>query len=246
MATLFSRNEARAGHDGTNVFHLGENNTNPAGTTTVLNANGARAFDVEGGVQIGSGPDGPGLSVGDSNVGGKAIDAIAFGGGVAVYGTSRPEGTEPGDEPGQGVVGASADADGNETGPGIGVSGKTGTGIGVLGSTSTTGIGVEARTAGSETPFDAVALLVRGKSAFSTAGSAVVPAGQESVFVENAAVTGDSHVSVTLTNDPGDRGVSWVDRDPGSGFTVHLTGAPLPRRPETSLTYLIVEPFEED
>ena len=134
FAALFSRQDAQAGHDGTNTFHLGESNTNPTGTRTVLNANGDRALDIEGTFQI------------------------------------------------------------------------------------------------------------SGESRFSTAGSAAVPAGESSVFVADTAVTASSHISVTLMSNPRGRAVTWVERDPGSGFTVHLMDAPPPRRQETTLTYLIVEP----
>ena len=82
---------------------------------------------------------------------------------------------------------------------------------------------------------------MQGRAAFSTADSAVIPAGQNSAFVPNLAVTEDSHISVTLASDPGQREVRWVERSPGSGFTVHLSTAPPPQRPEASLTYLVVE-----
>jgi hypothetical protein len=35
----------------------------------------------------------------------------------------------------------------------------------------------------------------------------------------------------------------WVERNPGSGFTVHTSGQ-TKKTPETSLTYLIVEPYD--
>lgn len=87
-----------------------------------------------------------------------------------------------------------------------------------------------------------LALEVIGKARFSTAGAAVLPQGQSSVFVSNAAVTEHSHITVTLAGDPGNRHLRWVERDPGNGFTVHLSFAPPSQRPETPLTYLIVEP----
>lgn len=251
LATLLSQDRAWAGHGGTNVFHLGQDNTNPAGSETQLNANGdghalilaagdsGPAFQVQGGSNMTSDTA---ADVGDtlfvSNestgaAGGGAISATAHGDAHAIEGVTLSEN-------GVGVQGISG-GDPYGEGPGTGVVGHTGTGVGVLGIATGTGVGVEAHSR-VEAHSDGLALAVRGKSAFSTAGSAVVPAGQESVFVENAAVTGNSHITVTLTTDPGDRQVSWVDRDPGSGFTVHLTQAPPPRRPETSLTYLIVEP----
>lgn len=87
-----------------------------------------------------------------------------------------------------------------------------------------------------------MALRVEGKSLFSTAGSAAVPAGQNSVFVANAAVTSDSHISATLVGDPGPRQLRWVAREPGNGFTVYFSGGPPGQRPQVPFTYLIVEP----
>jgi hypothetical protein len=88
------------------------------------------------------------------------------------------------------------------------------------------------------------ALLVQGPATFSTAGSGVIPAVQDSVFVANTAVTAQSHVSATLTGSPGTFNtgtpvIVWVERQPGTGFVVHLS-----RRvgPATPFTYLIVEP----
>ncbi len=86
----------------------------------------------------------------------------------------------------------------------------------------------------------ALALAVVGKASFSTAGAGVVPAKKRRAEVSNPAVTADSHVTVTFTGkNPGQVWVSWVERHPGSGLTVHLSG-----RVPTDLpfTYLIVEP----
>lgn len=91
-------------------------------------------------------------------------------------------------------------------------------------------------------PDGGLALEVIGKARFSTAGAAAMPQGQSSVFVANAAVTEHSHITVTLAGDPGNRHLRWVERDPGNGFTVHLSFAPPSQRPETPITYLIVEP----
>jgi hypothetical protein len=59
--------------------------------------------------------------------------------------------------------------------------------------------------------------------------------------VEDSRVTADTHISVSLASDPGPRQLSWVERDPGSGFTVHMSG-PTKKAPETSVTYVLVEP----
>lgn len=131
---------------------------------------------------------------------------------------------------------------GNSFGTGNGVQGISTEGNGVAGETDT-------GTAGLFSSNDprGTALEVHGPARFSTAGFATVPAGQDSVFVEHP-VTGDSHISVTLTSNPGPRTLAWVERaSNGSGFTAHLSqAAPGPGKapgsqPATSLTYLVVE-----
>lgn len=118
---------------------------------------------------------------------------------------------------------------------GIGVLGRSEAGAGVRGE-STSGPGVEAVSA------DGPALRVTGPAAFSTAGAGQIPQGASSATVAESNVTADSHISVTLTSDPGARSVRWVQRDPGTGFTVHLTSLPAKLRPLTDFTYLITEP----
>jgi hypothetical protein len=67
------------------------------------------------------------------------------------------------------------------------------------------------------------------------------------VFVESSFVRPVSHVTVTLTGDPGQAGsapgfkpvVVWVERQPGTGFVVHMSR---PVRVNTPFTYLVVEP----
>lgn len=333
LATLFSRNEAHAGHDGTNVLHLGEGNTTPPGRKTGIASN-VEAFSVDvdnahtgsaGGLHgrslgqlpaiqgVGQGPSFAGVfgvsasPSGDfqggsrdgvqgfsangtgvrgisqtgtggefSSTSGKALQArgrAAFdadvdtfavhvnnfhtgglGGGVAV--TTRGfhpavQGNALGSNALAGVLGLSHEGNftgGTANGPGIGVMGSSGSGSGVEG-VSLTGAGVRGHTQPGKTNVaveaispDGTALNVLGKSRFSTAGSAVVPVGADSIFVPNSAVTATSHVSVTLVGDPGPRQLTWVERNPGSGFTVHLSSAPPSKRPETPLTYLIVEP----
>lgn len=129
-----------------------------------------------------------------------------------------------------------------EVGPGNGVSGISPNGNGVLGRALAAGVGVKAE-AGSAA---AAALHVEGRSKFSTAGPGTIPAGQDSAFVGNPFVTSSSHITVTLTADPGQASstpgtkpvVVWVERQPGTGFVVHLTR---PVRSPTPFTYLIVE-----
>jgi hypothetical protein len=61
--------------------------------------------------------------------------------------------------------------------------------------------------------------------------------------VSNPAVTAESHITVTLTANPGtSTRIHWVARHAGS-FTVHLTQAV---SSATSFTYLIVEPFDRN
>lgn len=289
--SLASPKEAHAGHDGSNTFHLGEENVAPgdpmrttalrgAGTTSVLDVSnegnasainastqapmGAAitAFGQEWGV-VGHGNDagvqgfsfsGTGRGIaGHSDGAGTGVSGVTdtgigvSGGSGSGTGTGVSGMTETGtgvhghaSSSGTGVLGESATGTGGHfESNGTGVQGISGSGAGVVG-TSQTGVGGLFSSSG-------LALRTDGKSAFSTAGSAVVPAGSDSVVVANADVTADSHISVTLTSDPGPRTLGWIDRQPGAGFTVHLSsGKPGPSnpsaRPATSLTYLVIEP----
>ena len=83
-----------------------------------------------------------------------------------------------------------------------------------------------------------IALDVSGRARFTTAGNGTVPAKADSHAVSNPAVQANSNVIATLTSDPGDAQISWVERNPGSGFVLHLTkklGA------ATSFAYFITE-----
>ena len=121
------------------------------------------------------------------------------------------------------------------TGNGVGVEGKSGGGKGVHGAASAEGgIGVLAEHTGSGR-----GLAVRGRAGFSTCGNDTVAAGRKSKTVSNPAVTAKSHITVSLTSDPGSAQLLWVQRQAGS-FTVHLTSAV---SNATSFSYLIVEPF---
>lgn len=145
------------------------------------------------------------------------------------------------------VLGISQTPDGMAAPEGTGVRGTnlqaSSLGIGVHGAASGEGVGVKA-TAGQDT---ATALQVEGRAKFSTATSGAIPAGQDSAFVNNSSVTGLSHITVTLTGDPGQAGsapgtkpmVVWVERQPRAGFVVHMSR---PVRNATPFTYLIVEP----
>jgi hypothetical protein len=107
-------------------------------------------------------------------------------------------------------------------------------GCGVLGEATAGGVGVLAR---SLTPGKA--LLVEGVASFSTAGAGLIPAKSSSADVENTRVTGNSHITITFTDNPGSASVQWIARKPGVGFTVNLTDKV---KASTSFTYLIVEP----
>jgi hypothetical protein len=123
-----------------------------------------------------------------------------------------------------------------------GVEGSSSFGDGVVGYTSENGAGVRAVALYSSST--ATALHVEGVAKFSTAGSGTIGSRQDSGFIPNSRVTALSHITVTLTADPGTAStggpavVVWVERQPGSGFLVHLS-----RRVarDTSFTYLIVE-----
>jgi hypothetical protein len=230
IATLVSGNEARAGHDGTNVFHLGQINIPPGGNPTVLSGGELR---VHGPFNVLAGP-GPSASImsqsghalrilrGDPDDIDSALIVSTAGEGPAVEAIGAFNGLS-------GVSSNEANADGGPTGAGTGVFGGSGTGIGVHAFCP-----------------DGIGLRVTGRSEFSTVGSAVLPAGAESVFVSNPAVTNASHITVTLTGNPGARQVRWVERSAGSGFTVHLSSAPKKLRPATDLTYMIAEPRGAD
>jgi hypothetical protein len=150
------------------------------------------------------------------------------------------------------------------SGPFVGVSGRGRVGVqgsaspggeaGVVGSGGFNGDGVRGSALGSGAgvraeAFDdtATALHVEGSAKFSTAGDGSIPGGHDSATVSDPKVTGASHVTVTLTGDPGQAtsspgskaAVVWVERRPGTGFVVHMSR---PVRFTTPFTYLIVEP----
>jgi hypothetical protein len=104
-------------------------------------------------------------------------------------------------------------------------------GKGVVGFADT-GIGVLAISKNSP------ALRVEGKSSFSTVGSDNINSDKQNV--KNPLVTSKSHITVTLMDkNPGKVAVSWIERMPGKGFTVHLTDKVQQKVP---FTYFIVEP----
>ena len=155
---------------------------------------------------------------------------------------------------GYGVVGAD-DWNGigvhGKTPMGTGVDGRSEQGVGVRGGGWNAGVEGEApgedhpgvraisRSGPPYPPDGGLALEVIGKARFSTAGAGAVPRGRRMATVANPAVTAASHVTVTLTGDPGLARFDWLERQPGVGFVVHLAGLALREIP---FTYLIVEP----
>lgn len=213
LATLLSRDEAQAGHDGTNVLHLGQQNNDPGVITTSLNANRASpALGVNN-------PSGPALAC--------STEAVSPGGTPAVRASGAQIGVE-----GVSVGAAAGDPLGFRR---IGIAGRSETGVGVSG-TSESGTGVRAQSARGP------ALAVDGRLEFNSAGQGRIPQGANSGFVGDCRITPFSHISVTLTGNPGPRALSWVERRPGVGFVVHLTPAPRSQRPDTPLTYVFSEP----
>ncbi len=180
------------------------------------------------------------------------------GAGVVGHSNSGPGGAFD-SENGPGLVATSKDVGAvvgfSENGPGGSFSSNDGIGVrgfiqgsggpGVLGAAPGEAPGVRALSApfsaGDFAPDSGLALEVIGKSRFSTAGWGTVPAGTNSAGVADSAVSAKSHIIVTLISDPGPRQLLWVERQPGTGFTVHLTSAPPPQRPATDFTYLIVD-----
>jgi hypothetical protein len=83
--------------------------------------------------------------------------------------------------------------------------------------------------------------LLRRRAGFSTCGGDTIAAGLASKAVANPAVTATSHISVTLTGNPGAAAhVLWVERQPGTGFVLHLARRVVRSTP---FSYLVVEPL---
>ncbi len=109
-----------------------------------------------------------------------------------------------------------------------------GAGDGVRGERAGTGAGAGVHAIGP------VGLHVEGKSKFSTVGSGLVLAGTNSATILNTNVTAGSHISVTLTSDPGNTAaVVRVSRAAGVSFTVRLSSNVAV---DTEFTFFIVEP----
>lgn len=223
-----------------------------------FSTNSGRALQVDGPASINVNINGAALIVdnGSTDPEGHGINAFSRAG-PAVQGVAF---ANPEVEDSFAVLGVSSLPDSWGDGPGVGVQGLSGTGTGVVGYIAAgTGTGVEGHSdsgigvngnsdsgvGGHFSSNSGTALAVEGKAVFSTVGSAVIPAFQDSGFVSNQAVTGESHISATLAGNPGPvitgfpAVIQWVERRPGLGFVLHLT-----RRvgQVTPFTYLIVEP----
>ena len=115
-----------------------------------------------------------------------------------------------------------------------GVHGFANTGTGVRGD-SISGFGVSAASP------NGIALRVEGKAAFATAGNGAIGGGLSHIAVPETHVTPESHITVTLTSDPGHEAtVHWVERNPGVGFVIHFSKK---LAKKTSFSYLIIEPI---
>lgn len=169
LATLLGRPERAVAADGDPVI-LGAANSASSKTALVGNVDQVRTDSPD--------PDAGALAASGSGlvpVINATSDAVAdpdTGAPVAISGESTGGGT--------GVEGTGE----------IGVNGQSSGGFGVQG-VSETGI------AGHFHSFEGIGIGVTGRAAFSTVGQGTIPAGQNSVFVENPAVTDTSHVSVT-------------------------------------------------
>jgi hypothetical protein len=213
LATLVSSKEAQAGHDSTNVCHLGEFNDTPdtdtqgatfitgEATAFVLDINNTGTVDGgSGGIQASS-RRAPGIQ-------GNAIDPGIAG----VYGQSS----------------ASEDAEGFEKGSGSGVKGVSGTGAGVLGhsesgpggqfsSNSSTALQVTANVEGAE---GHAGLRVENTHSFGTGVSAHVQGGT-GVFGE--AVGSDDDPGIGVRGSAGG-GIGVLGLIPHFGDGVALQG----------------------
>lgn len=179
---------------------------------------------VEGSTQSGIGVDG------FSNTSIGVVGTSNSGTGVQGRSNSSGTGVEGRSDSGRGVQGIS-NSD-------VGVHGTSNSAPGLVG-VSTQDTGVLAVSAFGD------ALHVFGPARFDTAGAGSIPAGQKSVTVNETRVTAQSHITMTLTGNPGSTGsglpavLVWVQRQPGTGFTAHLSR---PVASATPFTYLIVEP----
>ncbi len=98
-------------------------------------------------------------------------------------------------------------------------------------------------------PEGGTAIHIRGAACFETVGVGVFASNSRSATIDDRRVTDQSFIYTMLTGDPSTGNspsrvaVSWVERHPRSGFTVHLDGQV---NAETPFSYFIVEPCPPD
>jgi hypothetical protein len=98
-------------------------------------------------------------------------------------------------------------------------------------------------------PEGGTAIHIRGAACFDTVGAGRFSRNSRSVTVTDRRVTEGSFIYAMLTgnpssgNSPARVGVSWIDRHPGSGFTIHLDNQV---QAEVPFSYFIVEPCPDD
>lgn len=206
--------------------------TGPAASFT--NSNPSNAAPAVEGVTSGNGP-----GVRGSSTSGPGIQGVASQTGPGVEGFAST-GAQPGVTGRPGVVGhASSTNSGvrgqsNALGPGV-IGEQLGPGGFAIWANAAQSGAIGLRTGNAQ---GGIALDVAGRARFTTAGSATVPAKADTQVVSNPAVQANSNVIVTLTSDPGDAQIAWVERIAASGFVLHMTkkvGAP------TTFAYLITE-----
>jgi len=213
LATLFTRQEARAGHDGTNVMHIGEVNTAAAGRSTELRADVDQdAIHVR---NFNAGPNSGALGARcDDGIGVIASSERGIAGffqtdtGQAL-GVNGPSGlvastdNRPAlavqnlnDSDGATAIRAITRGGGTAlTAESFGSPSEETGAVAILGVSKAEGepealgsrVGVEGVSGTgvgvAATCFDGIALVVNGKAAFGTGGTDVIPAGQNSTFV---------------------------------------------------------------
>lgn len=210
LATLFSRDEAKAGHDGTNTMHLGETNFPPGGASTGIGAHtDATAFSIhnshEGGEAAGLYVNvrGGGPVIHADNEGGDGVvlqgvsgccESFGQGSGTGVQGLSGSgAGVQGHSDSGPGVVGVSA------TGTGGHFQSESGTALQVIGSA---GVGAS---------VDGFALGVENEHTGETAGGIFVVGRGGKPAIEADALPGDFGPGVAL------QGVSGTHETFGQG-----------------------------
>jgi len=229
------------GVEGSSSSGVGVAGHSATGTGVEASSESGVALNVNGTARIEATID-PGAALDVTNLGtGDGAHGIL----ATTFGTDKPAIFGDCRGGGAGVSGVSSSAEGFADGTGEGVSGTTGTGIAVRGETPN-GVGVRGHSdtkigVWASAPLSASALHVAGRAVFETAGTGVVPAGVNQVTIAASFVGADSQVLVTLTGNPGNRELRWVQVNPGTGFTIHLTPAPPNSRPATPFVFMVLD-----